>query len=149
MGVVMTRPIAPPAVPVTGLVNQQLRWVTIIFTAALIVHGADHLRRGMNAISSTVMALGTVQQILALTTIVLVYRAHRWAPLAAVIVGFGSAVGFTLVHVFPDWFGPFSDSFLNPPASSHVNGFSWFAAGFEILASLALGIVGLRARRNV
>ncbi|WP_405138399.1 hypothetical protein [Nocardia sp. NBC_01388] len=131
-----------------SVADKQLRLVTAVFAVALLVHGSDHLRRGMSATSSTVMTLGTAQLIFALATIVLVYRGHRWAAPAAVTVGFASAVGFILVHLFPDWFGPFSDSFINPPASAHVIGFSWFAAIFEILADIALGIAGLRARRS-
>ncbi|MRH87518.1 hypothetical protein GFY24_08620 [Nocardia sp. SYP-A9097] len=121
--------------------------VTVIFAVALLVHGSDHLRRGMSTVSSTVMALGTVQLILALATIVLIFRGHRWAATAAILIGFASAAGFTLVHLFPDWFGPFSDSFINAPAAAEVNGFSWFAAIFEIIADLALGFAGLRVRR--
>ncbi|WP_345494292.1 hypothetical protein [Nocardia callitridis] len=115
---------------------------------ALITHGADHLRRGMNTVSSTVMTLGTIQMILALATIVLVFLGHRAAPLAAIVIGFVSAAGFILVHLFPDWFGPLSDSFINPPESAKVNGFSWFAALFEIAADVIIGVAGLRAYRT-
>ncbi|MFI5715654.1 hypothetical protein [Nocardia sp. NPDC051750] len=96
----------------------------------------------------TVMALGTVQTVLAVVTIALVFAGHRWAPLAAIGIGFASAIGFTLVHLFPDWFGPFSDSFINPPAVAGVTGFSWFAAIFEVAADLLIGFAGLRARRR-
>ncbi len=101
----------------------------------------------MDTVSSTVMVLGTVQLILAAVTIVLIYRNHRWAIPAAIGIGFVSAAGFILVHLFPDWFGPFSDSFINAPASARVNGFSWFAAIFEIAADVLLGIVALRVLR--
>ncbi|WP_240771619.1 hypothetical protein [Nocardia sp. CS682] len=127
----------------------RLRWATALFAVALLTHGADHLRRGMDTISSTIMVLGTVQFVLAVGTIALVFAGHRWAALAAVAIGFVSAAGFVLVHLFPDWFGPFSDSFINPPASAKVNGFSWFAAIFEIIADLLIGVAGLRARRAV
>ncbi|WP_433661224.1 hypothetical protein ACQPW1_02815 [Nocardia sp. CA-128927] len=133
----------------TGPAYSQLRWATGLFAVALLIHGADHLRRGMDTISSTVMALGTVQSVLAVVTIVLVFTGHRWAAAAAIAVGFVSAAGFTLVHLFPDWFGPLSDSFINPPASAKVNGFSWFAAVFEIIADLLIGTAGLRARRAI
>ncbi|MEV6274481.1 hypothetical protein [Nocardia sp. NPDC051832] len=125
----------------------QLRWATAIFAVALVVHGYDHLRRGMDTISSTVMALGAIQMLAAVVTIALVFTAHRWAPTAALLIGFASAAGFTLVHLLPDWFGPFSDSFINPPAAAKVTGFSWFAALFEIVSALAIGVAGLRARR--
>ncbi|MFB8276696.1 hypothetical protein [Nocardia colli] len=130
-----------------GPAFSQLRWATALFAVALLTHGADHLRRGMDTVSSTVMVLGTVQFVLGVATVVLVFTGHRWAALAAVGIGFVSAAGFVLVHLFPDWFGPLSDSFINAPASAKVNGFSWFAAIFEIIADLLIGIAGLRARR--
>ncbi|MGI5221088.1 hypothetical protein [Nocardia sp. CA-290969] len=136
-------PVGTPAATTT-----ELRWATALFAVALVVHGADHFRRGMDSISMTVMTLGTVQTVLALVTIALVFVGHRWAPAAAIGIGFASAIGFTLVHLFPDWFGPFSDSFINPPAAARVNGFSWFAAIFEVIADLLIGIAGLRAYRR-
>ncbi|MFI9405910.1 hypothetical protein [Nocardia sp. NPDC052316] len=145
----MARPTAAAPNLGTDPAHTRLRWATAVFAVALLTHGADHLRRGMDTISSTVMALGTVQFVLALATIVLVCTGHRRAPLAAVAIGFVSAAGFILVHLFPDWFGPFSDSFINPPAAAKVTGFSWFAAIFEIIADLILGFAGLRARRAV
>lgn len=125
-----------------------LRWATGLFAIALLVHGADHFRRGMGSISTTVMTLGSLQTALALVTIALVFAGHRWAPPAAIGIGFASAIGFTLVHLFPDWFGPFSDSFIDPPADAGVTGFSWFAAIFEVIADLLIGFAGLRAFRR-
>ncbi|MFD6155823.1 hypothetical protein ACFWF7_06270 [Nocardia sp. NPDC060256] len=145
----MTNPTAARPDLGAGPALAQLRWATALFAVALLVHGADHLRRGMDTVSSTVMALGTVQFVLAVVTVVLVCTGHRMAAVAAVAIGFASAAGFTLVHLFPDWFGPLSDSFINPPASAKVNGFSWFAAIFEIIADLVIGTAGLRARRAV
>ncbi|MBL1074409.1 hypothetical protein JK358_08365 [Nocardia sp. 2] len=125
-----------------------LRWVTVVFAIALAVHGADHLRRGMDTISMLVMALGTIQLLLAVATIALVFTGHPRAPLAAFAVGSVSAVGFTVVHLLPDWFGPLSDSFINAPPAARVTGFSWFAAIFEILADLAIAVAGVRARNS-
>ncbi|WP_278263256.1 hypothetical protein [Nocardia sp. AG03] len=131
----------------TNPADRALRATTAVFAVALFVHGADHFRRGLNVCSALVNALGTLQSMFAVLTIVLVFRGHRAAPLAATIVGFASAVGFLVVHILPDWFGPLSDSFINPPASARVTGFSWFAALFEITADLAVGIAGLYALR--
>ncbi len=128
------------------LPNTALRWATVVFAVALVVHGSDHLRRGMGSLSTLVMTLGTIQQILAIVTIGLVFTRHRLAPVAAMVVGFASAVGFTAVHLLPSWFGPLSDSFIAAPSSAGVTGFSWFAAIFEILADLGIAIAGLRAR---
>ncbi|MQY29312.1 hypothetical protein [Nocardia aurantia] len=124
-----------------------LRAVTVVFATALLVHGADHLRRGMNTVSTLVMTLGTIQFTLAVVVVALVFTGYRHAPVAATIVGFVSAAGFFVVHLLPDWFGPLSDSFIDAPAARRVTGFSWFAAIFEILADIAIGIAGLRAAR--
>ncbi|KAA0024386.1 hypothetical protein FOY51_06760 [Antrihabitans cavernicola] len=105
------------------------------------------MRRGMDVISMTVMVAGTLQSILALVTAWLVFTRNRWAPNAAIVVGFASALGFFVVHLLPDWFGPFSDSFINAPPGAGVTGFSWFAAIFEIAADLAIGIAGVRQLR--
>ncbi|MET9213268.1 MULTISPECIES: hypothetical protein [unclassified Nocardia] len=134
--------------PETTAPETTLRAATAVFAVALVVHGADHLRRGMDATSALVNALGTLQLLAALLVVVLVFRRHSAAPLAAVIVGFASAAGFFVVHLLPDWFGPLSDSFVNAPADANVTGFSWFAALFEISADLAVGLAGLRVLRE-
>ncbi|MFD5174521.1 hypothetical protein ACFWM1_01825 [Nocardia sp. NPDC058379] len=134
--------------PETTAPETTLRAATAVFAVALVVHGADHLRRGMDATSALVNALGTLQLLAALLVVVLVFRRHSAAPLAAVIVGFASAAGFFVVHLLPDWFGPLSDSFVNAPADANVTGFSWFAALFEIAADLAVGLAGLRVLRE-
>ncbi|WP_410870470.1 hypothetical protein [Nocardia sp. A7] len=128
--------------------DSTLRATTAVFAVALLVHGADHLRRGMDATSALVNALGTLQLLFALLTVILVLRRRQEAARAAVFIGFASAVGFTIVHVLPDWFGPLSDSFINAPASSGVTGFSWFAALFEITADLAIAFAGLSVLRS-
>ncbi|MFC6013919.1 hypothetical protein [Nocardia lasii] len=124
-----------------------LRLTTAIFAVALLVHGADHLRRGMDVTSPLVNTLGTLQVLFALFTVFLVARGRPEGARAAVLIGFASAIGFTVVHVLPDWFGPLSDSFVNAPPELRVTGFSWFAAVFEIAADLAIAVAGLRVLR--
>lgn len=128
--------------------DSTLRVATAVFAVALFVHGADHFRRGMDVTSALVNALGTLQILFALLTIVLVFRRHPAAPRAAMLIGFASAIGFTIVHLLPDWFGPLSDSFINAPPRAAVTPYSWFAALFEVAAGLALGLAGTRALRS-
>lgn len=109
---------------------------------ALLLHGADHMRRGMNVVPPAVMVGGTLQLILAAVTIVLVFRRNRWAPLAAVGIGYAGAVGFTAAHLLPKW-GFFSDSFINAPPWARVTAFSWVTAILEIAANLIFGTIGL------
>jgi hypothetical protein len=120
-----------------------MRWATGLFVVALFVHGADHMRRGTNVVSMAIVVAGTVQLVLALLTALLVLTRSRWARWAVTIVGAASAVGFIMAHLLPSWFGAFSDTFINATAASRVNGFSWFAAIFEIAADIAVGVAGL------
>lgn len=128
-----------------------LWYAAVVFAVALIVHGADHLRRGTDALTTEVLWAGNAQFIGALVTLVLVFTRNRWAPVAAIIIGFASAFGFTVVHLLPDW-GVFSDAFPGADAHADVTAFSWAAAVFEIVADLAIGLAGvhvLRTRRDV
>jgi len=122
------------------------RWAAIAFGVALAVHGADHLRRGMAATPPAVMIAGSVQLPLAAVTLVLVFTRSRWAPHAAIAVGFASAVGFTAAHLLPHW-GFFSDSFINAAPAAHVTMFSWVSAVAEITADLLVGIAGIAVLR--
>ncbi|RUP34862.1 MAG: hypothetical protein EKK51_01190 [Mycolicibacterium sp.] len=109
---------------------------------ALLLHGADHMRRGMNVVPPAVMVGGTLQLILAAVTIAMVFKRNRWAPLAAVGIGYAGAVGFTAAHLLPKW-GFFSDSFLGAPPWARVTAFSWVTAILEIAANLIFGTIGL------
>ncbi|MFI8972628.1 hypothetical protein ACIGO9_07065 [Nocardia asteroides] len=134
--------------PETTASDTALRRATGVFAVALLVHGADHMRRGMEVTSALVNALGTLQLLAALLVVYLVFRRNPSAPLAAAIVGYASAAGFFVVHLLPDWFGPLSDSFIAAPPRAKVTGFSWFAALFEIAADLALALAATRVLRE-
>ena len=108
--------MAAPTAPTPGTVGlarrspDPLRVAATVFAVALLVHGADHLRRGMDVVTPEVFWLGNVQLVLSLVTLVLVFRGHRWAPAFAVGIGFASAIGFSAAHLLPHW-SAFSDSF--------------------------------------
>jgi hypothetical protein len=115
-----------------------------VFAVALVVHGADHVRRGVGELEPGVFWLGNLQAVAAISALFLVFTRHRWAPAAAIVVGFASAVGFAVVHLVPDW-GPLSDAFPGAHGHADVTVFSWFAALFEIGADLAFGAAGVGA----
>lgn len=117
-------------------------WAAGFFAVALLLHGADHMRRGMDVIPPAVMIGGTLQLIFAAVTIALVFKRNRWAPLAAVGIGFAGAVGFTAAHLLPKW-GFFSDSFINAPPWARVTAFSWLTAILEIAANVIFAVIGL------
>jgi len=131
--------------------DRALRWTGAVFLAAVLVHGADHMRRGTDVVTTEVLSAGTVQFVLAVLAVGLVFRGHRLAPVAAIAIGFPSAIGFTAAHLLPHW-SAFSDSFTGADVAPHVNALSWVTAVFEITADLAFGAAGvatLRARGPV
>ncbi|MGE2714414.1 hypothetical protein ACQI4L_10185 [Mycolicibacterium litorale] len=124
-----------------------LRPAAVVFGAAVALHGADHLRRGMDVIPPAVMVAGMIQIALAVITITLVFLGSRWAPHAAAVVGLVSAAGFTVAHLLPTW-GFFSDSFINAPPAARVTWFSWVTAVIEIIADTVFGLVGIAILRS-
>ena len=136
-----------PTLPASTRRSEPLRTAGIVFAIALVVHGADHFRRGMDVLTPTVFWAGNVQIALSLVTLVLIFRRHRLAPAFAAVLGFASAIGFTAAHVLPHW-SSFSDSFTGAHHAPHVTGFSWFAAAFEIGAGLYLGIAAVVTMRR-
>ena len=71
--------------------DRRFNWATVFFAVALGLHAADHLRRGMNVVPPAVMVAGMVQIVVASITVALVVAGNRWAPHAAVAIGFASA----------------------------------------------------------
>jgi Na+/proline symporter len=123
--------------------REWLLWATgVVFAVALLAHGADHVQRGVGELAPAVFWLGTAQTVGALIALILVFTRNRWAAAAAIVIGFASVIGFTVVHLFPDW-GPFSDAFPGAHGQAEVTAFSWFAALFEIGADLAFGTAGV------
>ena len=120
----------------------RLRWAAVFFAVALSVHTADHLRRGMDVVPPAVFTAGIIQGVLAVIAVVLVFRGSRWAPHAAILVGFASALGFTAAHLLPTW-GAFSGSFLDAAPVEAVTWFSWATAILEIVGDLVFGAAGI------
>ena len=124
--------------------EQVLRRSAVVFMVAVTVHGADHLRRGIDVVTTQVLSAGTIQFLLAVVALVLVFRRHPWAPAFAIALGFQSAIGFTAAHVLPHW-SSFSDPFTGSRVAPNVTALSWATAVFEIGADLAFGWAGVRA----
>lgn len=142
----MTTPTAVPTA-ITPRSSDPLRTAGVVFAIALVVHGADHFRRGMDVLTGTVFWAGNAQIALSVVTLVLIFGHHRLAPAFAAVLGFASAIGFSLAHLLPHW-SSFSDSFTGAHPAPHVTGFSWFAAAFEIASGLYLGIAAVVTMRR-
>jgi len=129
-----------------------LQTTAVIFAAAVLVHGSDHVRRGLDASPTAVMIAGSIQAVVVLIAVVLVFRRTRWAPQAAIVAGFASAALFIYAHVLPTYahvlpgFWTLSDSFVSEP-HTHVSWFSWVTAVLEIITGIVFGVAGARALR--
>lgn len=108
------------------------------FAITVMVHNADHLRRGANLLHSDVFAIGISAILLEVMLVVLVFQRHPVAPLAAVLGGAALALGYIEVHFLPAH-ALLSDSFINTPG---IGPLSWLAASFEIVGALALITAG-------
>ena len=124
--------------------ERRLRRTAVVCLLAVAVHGVDHTRRGIDVVATQVTVAGTIQFLLVVTAVVLVFRWHPWAPSAAIAVGIPGAIGFAAVHLLPYW-SSLSDPFTGGRVGQNVNALSWATALFEIGADLAFGWAGVRA----
>jgi hypothetical protein len=120
-----------------------LPWAAIAFVIGWGMHGLDHLRRGMSASPPFIMGAGMVQGLLVVLTVSMVVMDRPRAPLATIVIGFGSALGFTYAHLLPTFLPGYQDSFISLP-HTNVTWFSWFSALAEIATALVFAIVGMR-----
>jgi hypothetical protein len=128
-----------------------LRWAAIAFVIGFGIHGLDHLRRGMSASPPFIMIGGMIQGLFVAVAVVMALARRpqrRWAPEAAIAIGFGSAVVFTYAHLLPTFLPGYQDSFISPPRIN-VTWFSWFSALTEIGTGIVFAIAGIRAHRSV
>ena len=115
-----------------------LRYTAAFYALPIVLHTADHIRRGIGSTTSAVLVAGTVATLLAAIAIALVFAKRPSAPVVAVFVGFGNAAGVAAVHLLPRW-SALSDAF---PGGT-VGPASWTAVLLEIAAALAFGAAGL------
>jgi hypothetical protein len=121
---------------------RRLVWWNVALLAVLLLHDLDHVRQGRD-IEAGVIAIGIFGDVVAIASLGLALAAHRVAPAAAVIVGFGTALGFVLVHALPDW-GPVSQGYPD----IGVDVLSWVAVFVPIAVAVGLGLSGLAASRR-
>jgi hypothetical protein len=131
--------------------GRHLRWTATLFAIGWGVHVLDHLRRGMSASPHAIMVGGMIQGSFVVVAIAMALSGRpqrRWAPEAAILVGFGSAILFTYAHLLPTFLPGYQDSFVSGPRIN-VTWFSWLSAITEIGTGIVFAIAGLRARRSV
>jgi|SRR5919201_5814466 hypothetical protein len=123
--------------------SRALTTASLAFVAANVAHTLDHLRQGTSGLSTEILAGGGVLSVLAVATLVFVWRGDRRAPLIATVVGLWSAAGVAASHIAPHW-SAFSDSY----PEIHADALSWVVMLAEVVAAAALGLVGLRELRR-
>jgi hypothetical protein len=116
-----------------------LRAAAVAFAVVVLLHGADHLRRGADATPGDVFVVGSLAIVVEVGVVALVFARHRLAPIAATAAGLGLAAGYLVVHFTPtrSWL---SDSF----PGGDVGVVSWAAGSAEVVAALLLGWSGAR-----
>ncbi|WP_036476481.1 hypothetical protein [Mycobacterium sp. URHD0025] len=122
-----------------------LRITAWMFLLGWGLHVADHLRRGMSASPTFIMAGGMVQGVVVVIAITMALRSIPRAPEAAVFAGVGSALVFSYAHLLPSFWPAFQDSFISGPRIN-VTWFSWVTALSEIGTGLLFAYAGARAR---
>jgi hypothetical protein len=128
---------------VTGTRADALLRSATFFVIAVVIHNADHVRRGPGSSARDVVVAGVASIVLELVIVFLVVQGHRLAPAAAAAGGVALAAGYLFVHLLPAH--PFlSDSFFRPGISP----FSWVAASLEVVAALTLAWAGMHAGRQ-
>lgn len=123
-----------------------LRTAALVYLAGLVVHTADHLRRGLDVLTRPVLWLGNASTVLGLVTVVLVLTHHRWAPAFATAVGAAAAVGVSAVHLLPRW-GELSDAFTGTRRGAGVSALSWTVVLVEIAGAALMAATGYREWR--
>ncbi|HEV2890362.1 MAG TPA: hypothetical protein VGX28_08290 [Frankiaceae bacterium] len=120
-----------------------LRLAAGIWAATILVHTADHARRGLDTSPKVVIALGGIAFAFQAVAIVAALLRHALAPLLAVAVAVPDALGVVAVHLLPRWSG-LSDAFPGAPASANVTAFSWATAVAEVAAAVLFAVVAAR-----
>ena len=123
-----------------------LRWTAVLYAVAWAIHTGDHIRRGTGVVTAEVSTLGSIAAVLQLAVVGSVLLRWRWAPVAAVAIGFPDAVGIAAVHLLPRW-SAFSDAFPGAHGTG-VTAFSWFAAILEVTAAFLFALAGVNAWRR-
>lgn len=126
--------------------DRWLKYSSLFYALGLALHTADHLRRGLDAVTPQVLWAGNVSTLVGITTVVLVVLGYRLAPEVAAATGIPVALGVAAVHLLPQW-SALSDSFVD---ASHtgVTALSWTVVLVEIAGAFAMGVIGIATVRR-
>lgn len=116
---------------------------SLAYLVMAAIHDLDHVRQG-RPLAAEVWVIGVVAVVASVTTLVLSLRGHPLAPFAAIVLGVGSLVGFTAVHLVPRW-SVLSDAY----GEAGVDALSYGIVYATMAAGAYLAFVGLRIVRAV
>src|SRR5207237_4364097 len=71
------------------------------FAAAVIVHNADHVRRGADSLDRDVLVAGMVAIVVEVGIVALVFARHPRGPVLAGAGGAALALGYVVTHFLP------------------------------------------------
>jgi hypothetical protein len=125
--------------------ERYLRYAALAYALGLALHTVDHVRRGLDVVTTHVEVAGNLSTVVGITAVVLVLIGNRWGPLVAVLTGFPIAFGVVAVHLLPYW-SAFSDSFAD--GGNGITAMSWSVVMIEIAGALAMAITGLMVLRE-
>ena len=114
------------------------------FLAANLLHGADHLRQGLDGVNHVVLSGGGLITASAVAVVVLAVRRHPAAAPAATLLGFATTVLVSASHLAPHW-SVLSDSYVDDVS---VDALSWAVVLLEIGSALVVGVVAAQQYRS-
>lgn len=118
-----------------------LRCASVLFALGLALHVGDHLRRGLDLLTSEVFWAGNLSTVLAAAAIIVTLAGYHRSATIAIVIGFSQAIGVAAVHLLPRW-SVLSDSL---PAAD-ADALTWLAVSAEIVGALAFGAAGAYGR---
>jgi hypothetical protein len=117
--------------------GRALKYAALAYAVGLLLHAADHLRRGLDILTPQVFWAGGVTGAVAVAAIWMALAGHRLAPAIAFAHGITQGLGVAAVHLLPSW-GAFSDSL--PDGGADL--VSWAAVLVEVVAALSVSAAG-------
>ena len=119
----------------------------VLASAALILvnalHGADHIRQGLDRLTSEVIVGGQGLLLLALIPFALALLRHRMAPLIAALIGPWTLIAVAASHLAPHW-----SAFSDPYFDHDLDALSWALMLSVIATAAVLAAVGISSTRR-
>lgn len=117
--------------------------LSLILLALLVLHVVDHSALHPGSAGGATSAVGLVGLAAVALLAGLALRRDARAPIGAAIIGFGTAVGFALVHIAPHW-----SALSDPYPGAGLTLVSWASMLTALVIGFALGLAGVAELRR-